>query len=149
MKQPGRAVPILYRLLCLFFLLPISVSAFSAGQSALWDAHSKRLELSRFVDYWQEPSEPVDIAAVANLADEVWSRNGSDSISLGYGSEVYWFRVKLENATQSKAVSLLEIGYPVLDRIELFTITLEEAAGGNDPGQGSSGEVVLRTEIRP
>jgi hypothetical protein len=36
-----------------------------------------------------------------------------------------------------------------LDRIELFTITLEEAAGGDDPGQGSSGEVVLRTEIQP
>ncbi len=35
-----------------------------------------------------------------------------------------------------------------LDRIELFTITLEEASGPNDPGQGSSGEVVLRTEIR-
>ncbi|WP_227515554.1 sensor domain-containing diguanylate cyclase [Marinobacter salinus] len=126
-------MPILYRLLCLFFLLPISVSAFSAGQSALWDAHSKRLELSRFVDYWQEPSEPVDIAAVANLADEVWSRNGSDSISLGYGSEVYWFRVKLENATQSKAVSLLEIGYPVLDHIELFI----------NPGQPGSEFLVL------
>lgn len=36
-----------------------------------------------------------------------------------------------------------------LERIELFTITLEEAAGPNDPGQGTSGEVVLRTEIRP
>jgi len=35
-----------------------------------------------------------------------------------------------------------------LDRIELFMITLEEAVGGNDPGQGSSGEVVLRTAIR-
>lgn len=36
-----------------------------------------------------------------------------------------------------------------LDRIERFTITLEAAAGPNDPGQGTSGEVVLRTEIRP
>jgi hypothetical protein len=36
-----------------------------------------------------------------------------------------------------------------LDRIELFTITLEEAASGNDPGQDSSGEIVLRTAIRP
>lgn len=35
-----------------------------------------------------------------------------------------------------------------LDRIVLFTITLEEAAGPNDPGQGISGEVVLRTEIQ-
>ena len=36
-----------------------------------------------------------------------------------------------------------------LDRIELFTITLEEAAGPNDPAQGTSGEVVLRTDIGP
>jgi hypothetical protein len=34
-----------------------------------------------------------------------------------------------------------------LDRVELFTITLEEAAGPNDPGQGSSGDVVLRAEV--
>jgi hypothetical protein len=36
-----------------------------------------------------------------------------------------------------------------LERIELFTITLEAAAGGSDPGQGTSGDVVLRTEIQP
>lgn len=36
-----------------------------------------------------------------------------------------------------------------LERVVLFTITLEEAAGPNDPGQGSSGDVVLRTEINP
>jgi hypothetical protein len=36
-----------------------------------------------------------------------------------------------------------------LERVELFTITLEEAAGPDDLGQGSSGDVVLRTEISP
>jgi len=36
-----------------------------------------------------------------------------------------------------------------LERVELFTITLEAAAGPDDPGQKSSGEVVLRTEINP
>lgn len=36
-----------------------------------------------------------------------------------------------------------------LDRIVLFTITLEEAAGPVDAGQGTSGDVVLRTEISP
>lgn len=34
-----------------------------------------------------------------------------------------------------------------LDQVELFTITLEEAAQGQDPGQGSSGDVVLRTLV--
>ena len=36
-----------------------------------------------------------------------------------------------------------------LDRIELFTITLETAAGPNNPAQGSSGEVVLKAPITP
>lgn len=36
-----------------------------------------------------------------------------------------------------------------LDRIELFTITLERAAGPDDPAQGSSGDVVLRAALRP
>lgn len=36
-----------------------------------------------------------------------------------------------------------------LDEVEAFTITLEESAGGQDPGQGSSGEVVLRTLVNP
>ncbi len=36
-----------------------------------------------------------------------------------------------------------------LDRIELFTITLETAAGPDDAAQGSSGEVVLKAAITP
>jgi len=34
-----------------------------------------------------------------------------------------------------------------LDQVEAFTITLEESAAGQDPGQVSSGEVVLRTLV--
>jgi hypothetical protein len=36
-----------------------------------------------------------------------------------------------------------------LDRIELFTITLETTAGPDDPAQTSSGEVVLKAAITP
>ena len=36
-----------------------------------------------------------------------------------------------------------------LDRIELFTITLETDAGPDDPAQGSSGEVVLKAALTP
>ena len=36
-----------------------------------------------------------------------------------------------------------------LDRVELFTITLETVVAPDDPGHASSGEVVLRAELRP
>jgi len=109
-----------FGLFCLFFLLLTSVSAFSADQAVTWDKHSKRMELSRYVDYWQEPAKTADISDVTRLDSKVWTHNGSDSISLGYGKEVYWFRVELENATGREANTFLEIGYPVLDQIEIY-----------------------------
>jgi len=36
-----------------------------------------------------------------------------------------------------------------LDRVDLFTVTLETAVGPDDPGQASSGGVVLRVAVRP
>lgn len=109
-----------FGLFCLFFLLFTSLPAFSADQAVTWDKHSKRMELSRYVDYWQEPAEAAEISNVTGLDSKAWTRNGSDSISLGYGKEVYWFRVELENATGREANTFLEIGYPVLDQIEIY-----------------------------
>ncbi|WP_336367963.1 sensor domain-containing diguanylate cyclase [Marinobacter sp. C2H3] len=91
---------------------------------ALWSAHSKQVELSRFVEYWQEPAgDEVAIDRVKSLPDSAWTRNGGDSVNLGYGDAVYWFRVRLRNGTDQLAEPFLEIGYPVLDRIEVFAPT--------------------------
>lgn len=107
-------------LLCIFLLMLTSVSAFSADRTAVWDKHSKRMELSRYVDYWQEPPESAGVSDVTGLNDSAWTRNGSDSISLGYGKQVYWFRVAVKNTTDREANTFLEIGYPVLDHIDVY-----------------------------
>lgn len=109
-----------FGLFCLFFLLFTSGPAFSADPVGTWDKHSKRMELSRYVDYWQEPAQTAEISDVTRLDSKAWTRNGSDSINLGYTTEVYWFRMAMENATGSEANTFLEIGYPVLDQIEIY-----------------------------
>ncbi|HTN35231.1 MAG TPA: diguanylate cyclase [Marinobacter sp.] len=109
-----------FGLLCLFFLLFTSSSVFSADRAATWDKYSKRMELSRYVDYWQEPSKTAEISEVTSLDSSAWTRNGSNSISLGYGQKVYWFRFRIENVTASETTTFLEIGYPVLDHIEVY-----------------------------
>lgn len=114
------ALPRHFRLFCVLLLLFTSLSAFSAEQAAVWSEYSKRVELSRFVDYWQEPDDATDISQIARLSDKAWTRNGSDNVNLGYGEQVYWFRVALENATSKEANTFLEIGYPVLDHIEVY-----------------------------
>ncbi|MCK0164399.1 diguanylate cyclase [Marinobacter sp. S6332] len=110
-----------FGLLCIFILLFMSVSAFSADQEAMWGKHSTRMELASYVDYWQEPAVGrAGISEITRLGSDVWTRNGSDSVNLGYGQHVYWFRMGLENVTGSEANTFLEIGYPVLDHIEVY-----------------------------
>ncbi len=120
-------------LLCLLSLLCTSSLVLAAGQAVTWDKYSKRLDLSRYVDYWQEPSKAENISEVVGLDDSAWTRNGSNSISLGYGQDVYWFRVNIENVTGSETSTFLEIGYPVLDHIEVYVA----------PGQSDAESLVV------
>lgn len=92
------------------------------AQPATWDDHSRRMELSPFVEYWPESSGPASLDSVRELPDSQWQRNGKDSVSLGYGDDVYWFRVQIENQGQATDPLFLEIGYPVLDHIEVYLI---------------------------
>ncbi len=39
----------------------------------------------------------------------------------GYSASVFWFRFKLKNAHQTQRKWWLEIGYPILDKIQLYT----------------------------
>ncbi len=90
------------------------------ARSAQWDAQSERLELSRFVEYLPVPAQPLGIDGVTQLETERWTQNRNDSVSLGYGKDAYWFRVAIENPTGADIDALLEIAYPVLDRVEVF-----------------------------
>lgn len=108
------------RLFVLFSLLCCLLApSLSSAESVEWGPFSKRLELSRFVDYWKEEGAR-SIEDVRGLPEKAWTQNGSDSVSLGYGDDIYWFRVELINTLKSEASNFLEIGYPVLDHVEVY-----------------------------
>lgn len=113
----------LLRVMTIFFGLMVGFSslvAAAADRQATWDRQSGRVELSRFVDYWPEPELRTGIEDVTGLDPQRWTPNQSDSLSLGYGKSAYWFRVVVENSTDETVKPLMEIAYPVLDRIEIF-----------------------------
>lgn len=117
---PGRPLnkAIAQLLLILVTALPVLASA----QPVAWNNDSRRMELSRFVDYWAEPARQASLEEARSLPDDQWQRNGKGSISLGYGDEVYWFRVRIGNQGEASEPLFLEIGYPVLDHIEVFLV---------------------------
>ena len=114
-----QALRVLIILCCVLFGYS-SVGTAAEQRLVSWHQGSDRVELSGFVDYWPEPGESVDIDTVARLDDREWIQNRSDSVSLGYGKAAYWFRFAVTNPTESDIRALLEIAYPVLDRIEVY-----------------------------
>ena len=114
-----QALRVLITICCVLFGYS-SVASAAEERLAPWGPDSDRIELSHFVDYWPETGEPVDIDTVTQLDDQEWVRNRSDSLSLGYGKETYWFRFALQNPSETDIKALLEIAYPVLDRIDVF-----------------------------
>ena len=106
----------------LFAMMLFALPALVSAEPAVWDGYAKRLELLRYVEYWQEPAGAVPLDSVRQLPEREWQSNGKDSVSLGYGDEVYWFRVNVRNPGAATAPLLLEIGYPVLDHIEVYLL---------------------------
>ncbi|WP_225316950.1 MULTISPECIES: diguanylate cyclase [Marinobacter] len=106
----------------LMLILAAVWPGWASAQPATWDSQSGRMELSRFVEYWAEPSGPATLETVRNLRENQWQPNGKDSVSLGYGDEVYWFRVRIGNQGETSDPLFLEIGYPVLDHVEIYLV---------------------------
>ena len=79
----------------LAFITGLLLPALVQAETAVWNEQSERLELSRFVDYRVE-SSPISFSRLQALPEAEWQQNGSDSVSLGYGGDVYWFRVSGE-----------------------------------------------------
>lgn len=108
-----------FRLLAAVLLwLPFQIAA----DTLYWTAGTNQLEVAHKVDYWAESEPGITIAQVRALEDGAWTRNRSDSVSLGYGDQVYWFRMRVDNVTGLPVPALLEIAYPVLDHIGLYLV---------------------------
>ena len=110
-------MPAIY--LSVAFLIGLLLPVAAHAETAVWGKHSNRMELSRFVDYRAE-SGRQSLAEVRALPESAWEQNGSDSVSLGYSSRAFWFRVKVRNLLPTEALTFLEISYPVLDHVEVY-----------------------------
>lgn len=110
-------MPRLYSVFLIF--LGLLLPAFALAEPAIWDAHSKRVALAEYVDYWQEDSR-VALQQVQAMPEQAWTAVGNESANFGYGNDVYWFRFQVSNVSGVERASFVEVGYPVLDHIEVY-----------------------------
>ena len=115
----------LLRLALLSLLLgSASLGAAQIGRSvssAPWPTFSESTQLSNHLEYAveQEGGATVeDVLQGAFVGD--WQHFTGDTPSFGFTSDVYWFRIRLAPSPIDAEPAFLHIGYPLLDRVELY-----------------------------
>lgn len=104
------------RVAVLFCLLLLGMPVFAAAVPV---ADVARVSLDDAVQYLEDPEGTLRIEQVRDSATP-WQLNGGDAFNQGYNSSVWWLHVQLANDNQEVRTRYLELGYAVLDRVDVF-----------------------------
>ncbi|MEZ5505633.1 MAG: 7TM diverse intracellular signaling domain-containing protein [Gammaproteobacteria bacterium] len=121
----------------LFLLLHIWTGSASAAPWQLGTDQPVRALDSR-VAYLRDGPGQLNWAAALALPDTGWHHTRQATPSFGFDPAPYWLRLPLRNDTAQSQQWLLEIDYPVLDRIDAYvtgqgTLLQQLAVGDQQP----------------
>ncbi len=128
----------LLRALLVFLLLAASVFA-QAQEAARVTQGTASLPLRPYIEVLEDPSGQLEFADVdqPEMAGRFQRVPGTSDLNFGYSTSTYWLRLKLAPETNAAAHWLLELAYPSLDHVELFTrqgsVLLHQSTGDLQP----------------
>lgn len=80
-------------------------------------------DLTKLTSYLRLPAtETASLDDILSRSPDVWKAVASDSINFGYSSETFWFRVALPDCFNNNARRILDVGYPVLDSVDVWAV---------------------------
>lgn len=84
------------------------------------DNAADEMVLGQHMEYLADVEGTLGVAEA--LAAEGWQRTGHNNPNFGYTKTTYWLRLTLDNQSPQSVKRLLEVAYPVLDHLELWTL---------------------------
>ena len=109
--------------LCVCLLLLLNLCQSQAQTAIMLDAHTTSVQLRPYIDLLEDPSSSMDFL---DIESDQYSKSfnsvpGKSDLNFGYSESTYWLRLKLGATADAPGKWLLEVGYPSLDRVELYT----------------------------
>lgn len=123
----------LHRLkIVLSIITGLAISAISQAEPVMIDSDVTTVSLGEQVKYLEDPDSKLELTEFLDKAksSELTSAT-AETIGLGFTSSTYWFMVTLESVKDSPKDLLLEINYPLLDRIHVFQIKNDKVVKEN------------------
>ena len=109
------------RIITLFLLLALGQFCWGIDINSV----SSNEDLGRRISYIEDKEDRVgtyDLALVSTLAGEQWLHNGGKPVNFGYSKSSFWFKQTLVNSSNKPKRKLLEIGYSVLDYVDVYVV---------------------------
>jgi signal transduction histidine kinase/CheY-like chemotaxis protein len=135
-------VEIFSRWLHFFFATLILLTTFPAiaraGQPVVVDENTQKISLGLHVDFLEDPSHILTIEEISSpsLAGRFFPST-KETPGFGFTESNYWVRLTVINTQSESAHYYLELAYPLLDHIDLYTPTTKgfsvTASGDNHP----------------
>lgn len=92
------------------------------AQSITLTAEQSRLNLGNGLQYVEAPNADGSLDTALAIAAQHWKTSDTHNLNLSYTDRPYWFRTTLHNPGTRPLLRQLELAYPVLDYIELYSI---------------------------
>lgn len=105
------------RILTLTWGLLVSLSIY-AHDTVILQANSDQLVLGSHLDYLVDPDSTLSIHAAMQSPN--WHQNRRDYPTFGYTRASYWAYINITDGSAAKMNRLLEIGYPVLNHVDVW-----------------------------
>ncbi|WP_168016100.1 diguanylate cyclase [Halomonas salinarum] len=107
--------------LCWLILLFVSVSGALHADTLSVSEDTLPVKLGNHLEYLEDLESKYSIDTVrSGITSEAWQRSNEDTLNFGYSGSTYWVRFALENKNTSFTRSMIEIAYPVLDKVNAF-----------------------------
>lgn len=100
----------------------LAVAETSSPQPVVLEQESLPYSIGGDFQYLVDPDSELDIDAVREAPNEDWRSLSGGSANFGFAEETYWFRADLRGGSPVRESWLLELGYPLLDYVDLFVV---------------------------
>lgn len=106
----------MFRVMVFICILLPGMPGFAASVSV---ADVARVSLDDAVQYLEDPDGTLRIEQVRDSGMS-WQRNEDEAFNQGYSASIWWLHVQLVNDADDVRTRYLELGYAVLDRVDVF-----------------------------
>lgn len=102
--------------------LGISAGAFASGHGvAILPNYLDGYDLAPYLAYWYDPDPESSFDdAQARLREGRFGHLSDRSANLGFARGNHWFHLVLQNLQSARRTVLVEVDYPILDRLEFY-----------------------------